>query len=108
MNYYVYILRCEDNSVYTGIATDYIRRFNEHISGIGAKYTKFHKPIKIEFVCCATDKSSALKLEYRIKQLSKSKKEALILSPELIFSFCGEKINAENYEIVKNVQPYGL
>ena len=45
--YYVYILECEDGSLYTGISTDPERRFKEHKSGmLGAKYTKAHKPIK--------------------------------------------------------------
>lgn len=77
--YYVYILRCENNFLYTGITKDVERRLNEHKSGTkGAKYTKTHKPLGVEAVWEANEKSDALKLEYRIKQLSKSEKEDLI------------------------------
>ncbi len=80
MQYYIYILRCEDNSLYTGITTDVKRRFTEHTSDKlkGAKYTKAHKPIKIEAVWEAEGKSDALKLEHRIKKLNKSEKERII------------------------------
>lgn len=79
-NYYVYILRCEDNSLYTGITTDVERRFSEHLgkNGKGAKYTKVHKPVKIEkvFSCCG--RAEASKLEYKIKRMTKEQKENLI------------------------------
>lgn len=78
--YYTYILRCTDNSLYTGIATDVQRRFDEHLSDEkkGAKYTKRHKPIKIEAYWESSDKKLASKLEYHIKHLEKQKKEILI------------------------------
>ena len=77
--YYVYILRCEDNSLYTGITNNVSKRFEKHAAGCGAKYTKSHKAKSIEIVFCQDSKSEALSLEYRIKQLSKIKKEKLIL-----------------------------
>ncbi len=79
--YYVYILRCENNFLYTGITTDVERRFEEHLHGKikGAKYTKTHKPLGVEAVWKAENKSDASKLEYRIKQLTKNEKEDLIL-----------------------------
>ena len=78
--YYIYILRCENNFLYTGITTDVERRFNEHKDGNikGAKYTKSHKPLGVEAVWEAENKSDASKLEYRIKQLTKKEKEDLI------------------------------
>ncbi len=78
--FYVYILRCEDNSLYTGITTDVKRRFAEHKDSKvkGAKYTKSHKPIKIEAVWETDTKADASKLECRIKKLSKAEKEAVI------------------------------
>ncbi len=78
--YYVYILRCEDNTLYTGITTDVMRRFAEHREDKvkGAKYTKAHKPKEIVAVWEAGTKSDASKLEYRIKKLEKSEKEKLI------------------------------
>ncbi len=82
--FFIYILRCEDNTLYTGIATDVKRRFEEHLSnGKGAKYTKSHKPIKVEAIWSCKSKSSALRLEYRIKQLTKAKKEELIANNNL-------------------------
>ena len=78
--WYVYILRCEDNSLYTGITTDIERRFKEHISGKGAKYTKVHKPLKIEAIFLQENRSSATKEELRIKRLTKCKKEILCKS----------------------------
>ena len=78
--YYVYILRCEDDTLYTGITTDVRRRFNEHREDKvkGAKYTKAHKPKEIAAAWEAGTKSKASKLEYRIKKLGKTEKEKLI------------------------------
>lgn len=78
--YYVYILRCDNNFLYTGITTDVERRFNEHKDDKikGAKYTKSHKPLGVEAVWEAESKSDASKLEYRIKKLPKKEKEDLI------------------------------
>lgn len=78
--YYVYILRCEDNSLYTGITTDVQRRFNEHKNDMkkGAKYTASHTPISIEAVFEAENRSEASKLEAHIKTLTKAQKEELI------------------------------
>lgn len=78
--YYVYILRCEDNSLYTGITTDLERRFSEHLnSDKGAKYTKSHKPVKIASAFGVATKSEALKLECAIKKMKKPRKEMLVV-----------------------------
>ena len=77
--YYVYILRCFDNSLYTGVTNDVLKRYKKHQEGHGAKYTRAHKPISIEFVIKCDTKSEALKLERKIKSLLKSQKEKLIL-----------------------------
>ena len=78
--YYVYILRCEDNTLYTGITTNVARRFAEHREDKvkGAKYTKAHKPKEIAAAWEVGTKSNASKLEYRIKKLEKAEKEKLI------------------------------
>lgn len=80
--YYVYILKCDGNVLYTGIATDYKRRFAEHAkvnnSKKGAKFTKSHKPEEIVAVWKTKTRSDASKLEIRIKQLDKKNKELLI------------------------------
>lgn len=78
MRYFVYIIQTIDNTLYCGIAKNVAKRFNEHINGKGAKYTKSHKPEKIVFIKDFEDKSSALKEEYRIKNLTKKEKLALI------------------------------
>lgn len=79
--YYIYMLRCNDNSIYTGIAADYKKRFKEHISQQGAKYTKTRLPIKIERVWKAEGRSLASKIEYFIKSLTKKQKEDLLINP---------------------------
>lgn len=82
--YYIYMLRCKDNSIYTGIATDYQKRFTEHLTRKGAKYTKNNKPIKIERVWKTEGRSTGSKIEYFIKSLTKKQKEDLILNPLLL------------------------
>ncbi len=80
MSYYVYMLRCSDGSIYTGIAADIDRRMKEHFSGGSrcAKYTKVHCAEKLETVWECSGKPDALRLEYRIKQLRKAAKQKLI------------------------------
>lgn len=87
--YYVYILRCADGSLYTGITTDVKRRFAEHQTGgvAGAKYTKNHTPQEIVAVWTAENRSIASKYEWRIKHLTKQQKEALCEVPERISEF---------------------
>lgn len=86
--YFVYVLRCSDNSLYTGITTDFKKRFEAHVTKdkLAAKYTRSRNVVCAEAVWIAPDKSSALKLEARIKSLSKAKKEALIRNPDSINS----------------------
>ena len=81
MVYYLYMLRCEDGSIYTGTAKDYLKRYEEHLRGKGAKYTKAHKAIKIERVFLCDSKSIACSLEYEIKKYTKKKKECIISKP---------------------------
>lgn len=80
MKYYVYIILTVDNTFYTGITTDVLRRFEEHKTSIkGAKYTKSHPPKEIVFLKEFEDKSAASKEEYRIKKtLTKKQKTVLI------------------------------
>lgn len=80
--YYVYILRCEGNCLYTGITRDVERRFKEHCEGNGAKYTRSNKPLGVEAVWEAGEKGNALKLESHIKSLKKGEKEELIENRE--------------------------
>lgn len=97
-----YMLRCADNSIYTGISTDLQRRFEEHLSGgkDGAKYTKSRAPLRIERAWTSPNRSSASKLEYALKKLSKSAKEELIRSPEKIYLIFNDKLNCKVYNLV--------
>lgn len=74
----VYILRCADGSLYTGITKDLQARMDQHNSGKGAKYTRAHYPCKLVWSAKGFDESAAKKEEYRIKQLTRTKKLALI------------------------------
>lgn len=76
--YYTYMVRCEDNSIYTGMTNNLEKRIKDHISRNGAKYTKSHKATRLETAWRSKDKSLACKLEYQIKNLSKQQKEKLI------------------------------
>jgi len=78
MSYFVYILLCHDGSYYTGSTNNVTKRFNDHLKGRGARYTKSHKPVKIVYKEKFPNKSEALKHEARIKKLSKAQKLALI------------------------------
>ena len=77
--YFVYILRCSDNTLYTGITTDLQRRIDEHNhSPKGAKYTRNRRPVALAYSEGCPDKSSAAKREYAIKKLTRDEKERLI------------------------------
>lgn len=76
--FFVYILRCSDNTLYTGWTTDLNRRLKCHNSGKGAKYTRCRLPVKIVYYENLPDKSSALKRECEIKKLSRAKKLLLV------------------------------
>lgn len=79
MTYQLYILRCNDGSLYTGIATDVRRRLAEHETALrGAKYLRGRLPAELVFQCDAGDRSSAQRLEHRVKRMPRSMKEALI------------------------------
>ncbi len=76
----VYILRCADDSLYTGVTTDVNRRLNEHNGLVknGAKYTRNRQPVELVYVEDADSRSAACKRESAIKCLNKSQKEQLI------------------------------
>lgn len=76
--YYVYILRCADDSLYTGITTDVERRFKQHLAGTASHYTAAKKAVEIVYTETAESKSVALKREAEIKRLSRESKLALI------------------------------
>ena len=77
--YSVYIVRCADGSYYTGIATDVERRIAEHEgSPRGAKYLRGRGPLRLVYSEKVGDRSTASRLEYHVKRLDRSGKEALI------------------------------
>ena len=76
--YYVYILLTESNTLYCGYTDDVEKRFEKHKQGLAAKYTKSHKPVKIVYKKEFDSKSEAMKEEYRIKRLPRTKKLDLI------------------------------
>lgn len=99
--YYTYMLRCTDNSIYTGITSDLERRMEEHFSQNEkcAKYTASHQAKKLEAVWESKNKSLASKLEYHIKKsLTKKEKEDLINDSNLLEKFLGNKVEANNYK----------
>ncbi len=98
--YYVYMIRCKDNSIYTGITTDIIRRIREHLEkqGKGAKYTHLHTVVHLECIWSTENRALASKLEFRIKKLSKCKKEQLIITNDF------EKIFDGTIEIDKYIR----
>lgn len=78
--WYVYIVRCVDNTLYTGVTTDVEKRVKEHnTSKRGAKYTKTRRPVKLVYLETYESRSEAQSREYRIKQLSKQQKNSLII-----------------------------
>lgn len=86
----VYLLRCADGSLYTGIATDVQRRVAEHGGERGAKYLRGRGPLRLELSSEVGDRSMASRIEHHIKRLPKVRKEALLKEPRAI-----EKLLAE-------------
>ena len=76
--YWVYILRCSDGTLYTGITDDVERRLKAHNNGKGAKYTRGRGPVELVYQEQQSDKSAALKREAAIKKLSRTEKLSLI------------------------------
>ena len=78
MSWYVYILRCRDNTLYTGMTDDVDRRLEAHNAGKGAKYTRGRGPVTVVYQEQCDDRSAALKREHAIKALSRAQKLTLI------------------------------
>ncbi len=76
----VYILRCRDNSLYTGISTDVAKRISVHLSGSanGSKYVRSRHPVELVYQAEIGSKAEACRVEVLIKKLSKRQKEALV------------------------------
>lgn len=78
MPFFCYILECADGTYYTGWTTDPHRREKQHNKGIGSKYTRMHRPVKLVYIEEASDRSSAMKRERTIKTYTHLRKQKLI------------------------------
>ena len=76
--WHVYIIKCKDETLYTGITTDLTRRIKMHNTGCGCRFTKYRHPVKLIYSEEQPDKNSALKREAQIKSFPRNKKIALI------------------------------
>ena len=96
--YYIYIIKCEGELLYTGITTDVERRMDEHFGRTEkcAKFTRSHKAVSLEALWSAGDRSLASKLEYSIKRLTKAQKLRLIACNDCFAELFGEE-NAALY-----------
>ena len=72
--WFLYLIECRDGSIYTGITTDVAARYATHASGKGARYTRAHPPARLLASAEYPDHSSALKAEYRVKQMKPQEK----------------------------------
>lgn len=79
---YVYMLRCQDGSLYTGWTNALEKRVAAHQSGKGARYTRAHRPVTLVYVETFDTKKKAMQREYQLKQLTKAQKEALVSTYE--------------------------
>lgn len=77
-NWVVYLVRCSDETLYCGITTDLDRRLGEHNSGTGAKYTRSRGPVTLIVSASFPDRSSASKVEYRVKRQPSGRKAAYL------------------------------
>lgn len=78
MVWYVYLLRCGDGSLYTGVTNDLSRRLAAHQAGRGAKYTRSRRPVELVYQEMLPDRSAALRREAAIKRLPRTGKLALL------------------------------
>lgn len=97
--FFTYIVRCKDNSLYTGYTTDIKRRMNEHKNGINSKYTKAKGFEKLEVYYISSTRSQAMKLESYIKKLTRKKKLLIIDNPSLLL----EELNNDFYKVGKSI-----
>jgi putative endonuclease len=78
MPWFLYLIECSDGSLYTGIATDVDARFEKHLNGTGARYTRSRKPVRVLVSFELEGRSQASRAEYWVKRLSATEKWALI------------------------------
>lgn len=78
MSWTLYVLRCRNGSLYTGVTTDLARRLDQHGAGRASRYTRGRLPVRLVYVEPCTDRSAALRREAAVKRLSRAEKERLI------------------------------
>jgi putative endonuclease len=81
-DWFVYLLRCRDGSLYCGVTNNVANRLKEHNAGRGAKYTRSRLPVSLAYVESVMDKSSALRAEAKIKKMTRKAKEMLVQTRE--------------------------
>ncbi len=100
--YYVYIIKCADNSYYTGVTRDLLQRLQQHESGYNSKsYTHNRRPVRLVYYCVFSDINDAILFEKQIKGWSRKKKEALIdgnFNKLKELSICANDTHFSNYQ----------
>jgi putative endonuclease len=86
MPWFLYLLECADGSLYTGIATDVEARFEKHLNGTGARYTRSRKPLRVLVSFELEGRSAASRAEYWVKRLTAAEKRALIAGEKTLES----------------------
>ena len=102
-SYYVYIILCEDNSYYTGITNDLINRFNKHVKGKGANYTKLRKPLKFLSAWKVNSINTALSVEHYIKSKDKKIKSMFIENNKVLKSFYIKKKKKRGKDLTSKI-----
>src|SRR5436190_21806570 len=80
--WFVYLIRCADQSLYTGVTTDAERRIDEHNEGCGARYTRARGPVELVYLERLKDRGSALRREHEIKRMTAAGKRAMVESAQ--------------------------
>ncbi|ENH6337768.1 GIY-YIG nuclease family protein [Burkholderia vietnamiensis] len=95
MSWFLYLIECADDSVYTGITTDVAARFDEHASGKGARYTRSRKPRAVLASFPLPDRSSASRAEYWVKRLTAAQKRELAAGGRTLASVLPDGISSD-------------
>jgi predicted GIY-YIG superfamily endonuclease len=94
MSWFVYVLRCSNQSLYCGITTDLHRRLESHNRGAGARYTRSRRPVRLVWFSHEIGRAEALKEEFRIKRLPKHEKELFVACSQISIlgrRYCNEE-----------------
>ncbi|WP_419692348.1 GIY-YIG nuclease family protein [Burkholderia gladioli] len=105
MSWYLYLIECEDGSVYTGITTDVDARFAQHANGTGARYTRSRKPRAVLASFELADRSSASRAEYWVKRLTPAQKRELAGGRRSLDSVLPAVIVVDDDEAIEAIEP---